>query len=67
MESVGNFNKLTRARHQAFYADAATQLATAKQLALLRKEVLVRLLGLDEDQAIQLWAAAGFKDTLLRC
>jgi outer membrane protein TolC len=54
MESVGNFNKLTRARHQAFYADAATQLATAKQLALLRKEELVRLLGLDEDQAKQL-------------
>lgn len=54
MESVGNFNKLTRARHQAFYADAATQLATAKQLALLRKEELVRLLGLDEAQATQL-------------
>lgn len=54
MESVGNFNKLTRARHQAFYADAATQLATAKQLALLRKEELVRLLGLDESQATQL-------------
>ena len=54
MESVGNFNKLTRARHQAFYADAATQLATAKQLALLRKEELIRLLGLDEDQAKQL-------------
>ncbi|MFN6100469.1 MAG: TolC family protein [Burkholderiales bacterium] len=54
MESVGNFNKLTRARHQAFYADAATQLATAKQLALLRKEELIRQLGLDEDQAKQL-------------
>ena len=54
MESVGNFNKLTRARHQVFYADAATQQATAKQLALLRKEELVRLLGLDEAQAKQL-------------
>jgi outer membrane protein TolC len=54
MESVGNFNKLTRARHQAFYADAATQLATAKQTAISRKEELVRLLGLDEAQAKQL-------------
>jgi len=53
MESVGNFNKLTRARHQAFYADAATQMATAKQVALSRKEELVRLLGLDDAQAKQ--------------
>ena len=54
MELVGNFNKLTRARHQAFYADAATQLANAKQVSLSRKEELVRLLGLDEAQAKQL-------------
>jgi outer membrane protein TolC len=54
MESVGNFNKLTRARHQAFYADAATQLASAKQTAISRKEELVRLLGLDDAQAKQL-------------
>jgi outer membrane protein TolC len=53
MESVGNFNKLTRARHQAFYADAATQMATAKQVAVSRKEELVRLLGLDDAQAKQ--------------
>ena len=54
MESVGNFNKLTRARHQSFYADAATQMATAKQVAVSRKEELVRLLGLDEAQAKQM-------------
>ena len=54
MESVGNFNKLTRARHQAFYADAATQMATAKQVAVSRKEELVRLLGLDDAQAKQI-------------
>ena len=54
MESVGNFNKLARARHHAFYADAATQLATVKQTAISRKEELVRLLGLDEAQAKQL-------------
>jgi outer membrane protein TolC len=51
MESVGNFNRLTRARHQAFYADAATQLVTAKQNAVSKREELVRLLGLDEAQA----------------
>jgi outer membrane protein TolC len=54
MESVGNFNKLTRARHQAFYADAATQMATAKQVAVSRKEELVRLLGLDDAQTKQI-------------
>lgn len=50
MESVGNFNRLTRARHQAFYADAATQLVTAKQNAVSKREELVRLLGLDQEQ-----------------
>lgn len=54
MESVGNFNKLTRARHQVFFAEAATQLATAKQLALSRREELIRLLGLDDVQSQQL-------------
>lgn len=51
MEAVGNFNRLTRARHQAFYADAATQLVTAKQNAMSKREELVRLLGLDQEQA----------------
>lgn len=54
MEGVGNFNRLTRARHQAFYADAATQLVTAKQSAISKREELVRLLGLDETQAEKL-------------
>lgn len=54
MEAVGNFNRLTRARHQAFYADAATQLVTAQQNALAKREALVRLLGLDDAQAAQL-------------
>lgn len=54
MESVGNFNRLTRARHQAFYADAATQLVMAKQNAVSQREALIRLLGLDEVQAEQL-------------
>ncbi len=51
MEAVGNFNRLTRARHQAFYADAATQLVLARQSQLARREELVRLLGLDSEQA----------------
>jgi outer membrane protein TolC len=51
MEAVGNFNRLTRARHQAFYADAATQLVTAKQNAVSKREELVRLFGLDQEQA----------------
>lgn len=54
MEGVGNFNRLTRARHQAFYADAATQLVTTKQNAISKREELVRLLGLDETQAEKL-------------
>ena len=54
MESVGNFNRLTRARHQAFYADAATQLVVAKQNVVSKREELVRLLGLDESQVEKL-------------
>jgi len=51
MESVGNFNKITRARQQAFYADSAVQYANAKQLSIGRKEELIRVLGLTESQA----------------
>ncbi|ODV00130.1 MAG: transporter [Rubrivivax sp. SCN 70-15] len=51
MQSVGNYNRLTRAREQSFYADAATRLATATHQATAAREELVRLLGLDEAQA----------------
>ncbi len=51
MQSVGNFNRITRAREQAFYADAATRLSTAQHQATASREELVRLLGLDESQA----------------
>ena len=54
MEVVGNFNKLTRARHQTFYADAATRLASAQQEARSAREKLIRLLGLNDEQAEQL-------------
>lgn len=51
MEAVGNFNKLARARQQTFYADAATRLAAAHQQAVSTREELIRLLGLDDQQA----------------
>jgi outer membrane protein TolC len=54
MQSVGNFNKLQRARQQAFYADAATQLANASHIATATRENLVRLLGLTDEQALKL-------------
>lgn len=45
MEQVGNFNKLQRAREQAFYASAALRLAQAEQVQRSTRERLVRLLG----------------------
>ena len=54
MQSVGNYNRLTRAREQAFYADAASRLAAAGHDVTSNREELVRLLGLDESQAQQL-------------
>jgi outer membrane protein TolC len=50
MEQAGNFTKLQRARQQAFYADATTQLAFAQQLATSTREELARVLGLDDAQ-----------------
>lgn len=54
MQSVGNFTKLQRARQQVFYADAATQLATAQHEMTATREGLVRILGLADEQAQQL-------------
>ncbi|MEY4755244.1 MAG: hypothetical protein RJA34_142 [Pseudomonadota bacterium] len=51
MQATGNFNRISRAREQAFYADAATRLATTAHQATASHEALVRLLGLDEAQA----------------
>ena len=50
MEQVGNFNKLQRAREQAFYADAALNAARAEQAQRSTRERLTRLLGLWGDQ-----------------
>ena len=51
MQAIGNFNRLTRAREQAFYADAGTRLATATHQVTAAREELVRVLGLDAQQA----------------
>ncbi|HBO2345490.1 TPA: TolC family protein [Pseudomonas aeruginosa] len=54
MQAVGNFSKLERARQQAFYADAGTQLASARHAAMAAREELVRQLGLTDVQAQEL-------------
>jgi outer membrane protein TolC len=54
MQLVGNFSKLQRARQQVFYADATTQLASARHSATAAREELVRALGLDDAQAARL-------------
>ncbi len=46
MQQAGNFSALARMREQAFAADAAAQLARAKQAAVTERERLTRLLGL---------------------
>jgi outer membrane protein TolC len=51
MQAVGNFNKLQRAREQAFYADAALNLARAEQAQRAMRERLTRLLGVWGEQA----------------
>ncbi len=54
MQQVGNFNKLQRARQQVFYADATAQLATSQHAVTAAREELTRLLGLTDEQAVQL-------------
>lgn len=54
MQAAGNFNRLQRAREQAFYADATAQLARARQLAQACREALIRRLGLNDEQATRL-------------
>ena len=51
LQAAGNFSKLQRARQQAFYADATTQLAAAQHASTSTREELTRLLGLTESQA----------------
>lgn len=51
MQSVGNFNKLQRARQQVFYADSTAQLAAAAHARTATREELIRQLGLTDVQA----------------
>ncbi|HJS38809.1 MAG TPA: TolC family protein [Burkholderiales bacterium] len=50
MAEVGNWPRLTQAREQAFYADAAAQLARARQAQVVARERLTRLMGLWGEQ-----------------
>ena len=55
MAAAGNFSKLDRARDQVFYAEVTAQLARTKQMALIERERLTRLMGLwGEDIAFRL-------------
>jgi outer membrane protein TolC len=51
MQQVGNFSALQRAREQAFYAEAALNVARAEQVQRASRERLTRLLGLWGEQA----------------
>lgn len=51
MARAGNMNKRDQLREQAFYADAATQLARARVDAVASRERLTRLMGLWSVQA----------------
>ena len=46
MAQAGNWNKITPAREQSFYADAALNLARAERAQLAARERLTRLMGL---------------------
>lgn len=54
MQAVGNFSRLERARQQAFYADAGTQLAASRYVATAASEELGRQLGLTASQIQEL-------------
>lgn len=51
MEAAGNFNRIARARQQAYEAEAVTSHALARQAASVAREQLIRKLGLDTVQA----------------
>ena len=54
MQNAGNFSELDKAREQVFYADAALELAHAKNNQVQAEEALTRLLGLNERTAFTL-------------
>lgn len=54
MAQAGNWSRLKQAREHAFYADAALAVARAEQAQRQTHERLVRLLGLDSADRLQL-------------
>jgi outer membrane protein TolC len=54
MAQVGNWSKLKQAREQAFYTDAALAVARAEQAKGQARERLIRLLGLNHGDRMQL-------------
>jgi len=54
MQAIGNYNALSRAKQQVYYANAATNLTNSRHAAVAAKEVLIRALGLDAEQAFDL-------------
>ena len=54
MQQAGNFSALDKAREQVFYADAALELAHAKNHQVQAEEALTSLLGLNERTAFTL-------------
>jgi outer membrane protein TolC len=52
MEQAGNFNALSRAREQAFYADAQQLLNRAQAQEKAARQRLIRLLGLPADSPL---------------
>ena len=54
MQKAGNWSALDKAREQVFYADAALELAQAKNQQVQAEEALTRLLGLSERTAFTL-------------
>ncbi|MGM9479611.1 TolC family protein [Roseateles sp. NT4] len=54
MQAAGNFNALSRAREQGFEAEARLALARAETQRLAARERLVRLLSLEDGQALRL-------------
>jgi outer membrane protein TolC len=54
MQKAGNWSELDKAREQVFYADAALELAQAKNKQVQAEEALTRLLGLAERTAFTL-------------
>ena len=54
MAAAGNVSALAQMREQAFQAEAETELAKARQVALVERERLTRLLGLSDASAFVL-------------